>query len=209
MTIFLIILFALWVYPLISFIVIRQTRNKQKLRKWILYVSFTLTGLTLLGLLTGVSTTSSIFDWLMVSNIYLSITHVLCWALFESNKLLNIVSFIAITCIYGVGFTYGSAGAVVIGFVISDYETKKEEWFDGGIIYKEFLVGNVIAQVRGRRVEIYKTLSWLPIIEWRKQKKEYFNFVTVFHEFTINYEPNKQIIYLSIGEKCLDSLILR
>ena len=173
-------LLALWTYPLISLIVIWQTRNKPKIRERILYSSFILTGLTLLGLLTNISTTSSAFDWLMISNIYLSISLALSWALFHSNKLPKIVGFIAIICINGVGFTYG----IAVGFIVGDYETDTEKWFDDGIIYKDISIGNVIAQVRGRRVEIYKTLPWLPIIEWRKQKKEYFDFVTVLNKFT-------------------------
>ena len=209
MTISLMMLLALWTYPLISLIVIWQTRNKPKIRERILYSSFMLTGLTLVGLLTNVSTTSSVFDWLMISNIYLSISLALSWALFHSNKLLKIVGFIAIICINGVGFTYG----IAVGFIVGDYETDTEKWFDDGIIYKDMSIGNVIAQVRGRRVEIYKTLPWLPIIEWRIQKKEYFDFVTVLNKFTIDYKPNKQTIYLSIspqtGGKWLDSLILR
>ena len=72
------------------------------------------------------------------------------------------------------GFVYfmGSVGLLGVGFGIGHYLTDYEKWYDNGLIYKEASLGNAISNFRGKSVEIYKTIEWLPLIEWRIERKE-------------------------------------
>jgi hypothetical protein len=201
MTAWLIILFGLWLYPIISFIVIWKTRNRPILRKRIFYISVVCTVFTLLGVWANISTTSSELDWLMISNLYFTISLILSWMVFEPNKYLKIIGYILMCCIYGEVYISSTLGAVGIGFVIHDYSTDTEIWLEKDLIYKDILIGNAIAKVRGKRVEIYKTLPYLPIIEWRKQTKEYFGFTTYMNKINVDYKATENKLYLSISSK--------
>ena len=195
MTSWLIILFGLWTYPIISSILLRLTKNKPTVRKQIFYVSFILTGLSLLSLLTNISTTLSELDWLLVSSIYFSASLVLWWTQFQTNKFLKIIGVIIMVFTFGLGYISGTVGALGVGFVVAEYETDTEKWLGDGLIYKETSLGNAISDYRGKRVEIYKTISWFPIIEWRTYKKEYFNLITYGNKLTVDYKPTENKIF--------------
>lgn len=198
MTTFLIILIGLWTYPIVSLIVLWLTKNRLLLRKQLIVASSILTVLTLLGLATNISTTLSEFDWLMVSTIYLTISLALTWTLFQKNKILKVVGIIAIVLVFGVGYLSGTIGALGVGFVVGEYDTEYEKWLGDGIIYKESILGNAVSDHRGKKVEIYKTISWLPIIEWGTYVKEYKEYSTITTTpLTINYKPEDNKIYLS------------
>jgi hypothetical protein len=197
-----VILAGFWFFPLVSFLIFNLTEKRKKIRKHILLSSFILTFLTIIGIVTHISTTSSFFDWLMLANIYLSTVLSLWWTQFHNNKFLKICGIIGMICVFGEGYTISTIGAVSIGFVIKDYDTDAEKWFDGGLIYKETSFGYVFSKVRGTRIEIYKTISWFPILEWQKQKKEYFGFL--FNGFSVNYIPNDRKIYLSLSSMNLE-----
>jgi len=198
MTTFLIILFGLWTYPIISFIVLRLTKNRLALRRQLIISSGILTVLALLGLQTNISTTLSELDWLIVSTIYLTISLVLAWTQFQKNKILKVLGIIAMALVFGVGYLSGTIGALGVGFVVGEYDTEYEEWLGDGIIYKESTLGNAVSDHRGKKVEIYKTISWLPLIEWRTQVKEYNEYVTIMTTpLGVYSNPDLNKIYLS------------
>jgi len=100
--------------------------------------------------------------------------------------------------VFGVGYLSGTIGALGVGFVVGEYDTEYEEWLGGGIIYKESTLGNAVSDHRGKKVEIYKTISWLPLIEWRREVKEYKEYITIMTTpLTIDYKPENNKIYLS------------
>ena len=108
------------------------------------------------------------------------------------------MGFIAIFIVFGFGYLSGTIGALGVGFVIGEYDTEYEDWVGGGIIYKESLVGNAVADHRGKKVELYKTIPWLPILEWKIQEKTYTEYVRcVSTPSIINYKPKDNKIYLS------------
>jgi hypothetical protein len=198
-------------------ILLRQTKDKPVIRKRVFYVSFLLTGLSLFGLLTNISTTLSALDWILVSSCYLTVSFVLWWTQFQGNKLLKILGILAMIFIFGLGYLLGTIGALGVAFAVGEYETDTERWLGDGLIYKESSLGNAISDYRGKRVEIYKTISWMPIVEWRIQKKEYFNFITYGNKLNIDYQPTENKIYLSTSsltgkdrhtERWADTLIL-
>lgn len=198
MTTFLIILFGIWTYPIISFIVLWLTKNQLVLRKKLLITSSILTVLAFLGFLSNISTTLSNLDWLLVSTIYLTISLALAWTQFQKNKILRVLGIIAMLLVFGVGYLSGTIGAVGVGFIVGEYDTEYEKWLGDGIIYKESILGNAVSDHRGKKVEIYKTISWLPLIEWRTQVSEYNEYITIMTTpLTVGYKPEKNKIYLS------------
>jgi hypothetical protein len=198
MTAFLIILFGLWTYPIISFIVFRLTKNRLKLRRQLIVTSSVLTVLAFLGLLTNISTTISELDWLIVSTIYLTISLLLAWTQFQKNRILKVFGIIATVLIFSIGYFSGTLGALGVGFIVGEYDTEYEKWLIDGIIYKESTLGNAVSDHRGKKVEIYRTISWLPLIEWRTDIRKYNQYITIMTTpLTIDYKPKDNIILLS------------
>lgn len=207
---FLIVLIGLWSYPILSFIVIRLTKKRLKLRKLIITTSAIFTVLAFLGLLSGISTTLSELDWIIVSTIYLTISFILVRTQFQQNKIIKITGMIAMVIVFGIGYVSGTVGILGIGFIVNDYKVEYTKCLENGIIYKEMSLGNAISNYRGKRVEIYKTISWLPIIEWKILEKEYYFSISkpsgIIEEvvfttpLTVEYKPMDGRIYLSVDQ---------
>lgn len=198
MTTYLIILIGLWTYPIISFIILWLTKNRLVLRRQLIIASVFLTVLAFFGLATNISTTLSELDWLVVSTIYLSISLALAWTQSQKNKILKVFGFIAMVLVFSVGYLLGTIGALGVGFAVGEYDTEYEEWLGDGIIYKESTSGNAISDHRGKKVEIYRTISWLPLIEWRTDVKEYEEYIAIeTTPLTVDYKPEYNKIYLS------------
>lgn len=197
MDIWLILLIGLWAYPILSFILLKWTVDKPNVRKWIFYVAFIMSGFSMLGYLTNISTTLSELDWVFISSNYFSISLVLWWTQFQKNKLLKISGVVIMLFTFGIGYLSGTVGALGVGFVVSDYVPETEKWLGDGLIYKECNIGNATTDYRGKQVEIFKTIQWLPIIEWRTQQREYHNTILLSNELTLNYEAAKGRIILS------------
>ncbi len=118
---------------------------------------------------------------------------------------------------FGIGYLSGTLGILGVGFIVADFESDAEKKLSNGIIYREHSIGNVISDYRGKRVEIYKTVAWLPVFEYQIIQKEYYNVIT-YPEIKVSYEPNKHIIHLSASiismneggrEKWVDSIVVK
>ena len=198
MTTWLITLIALWTYPIIGFILVRLTKKKPMLRKNLLWFCAVTVFVSAFGLLTNISTTLIEIDWLILSSVYLTICTLL-WLGFElKNKIMKIISVLAMTCVFGIGYISGTIGALGVGFVTAEFTPETEKWLGDGLIYKETTLGNAVSDNRGKRVEIYKTIFWLPIIEWRIENKVYEKYITIMTSpLTVDYKPDEKKIYLS------------
>ncbi|SFA50905.1 hypothetical protein SAMN04488511_109206 [Pedobacter suwonensis] len=194
---FSITLTALWIYPILSLIFFALTKKIPKIRQWVLKISIILTVLTILALLFKLSTISITVNWLLVSAFYLCLSLILWWSQFQPNKFLKITGTLLMIGTFGIGYLSGTLGILGVGFIVADFETDKVKKLDDDIIYKEYSIGNAISDYRGTRVEIYKTVAWLPVFEYQIIKKEYYNVIAYPDEIKVSYEPNKHIIYLS------------
>ncbi|WP_293306139.1 hypothetical protein [Pedobacter sp. UBA5917] len=215
---FSITLTALWAYPILSLIFFVFTKRKPKTRIWVISISIALTVLTTLALLLKISTISVSLNWLLVSGFYLSLSLILWWSQFQPNTFLKIVGALFMTGVFGIGYLSGTLGILGVGFIVADFETDTEKKWSDGIIYRERSIGNAISDYRGTRIEIYKTVAWLPVFEYRITQKEYYNVIAYPNEIKVNYEPNKHIIHLSANivsvndggrEKWSDSIKLK
>ncbi|QNR83599.1 hypothetical protein H9N25_16810 [Pedobacter riviphilus] len=194
---FSITLVALWAYPILSLIFFALTKNKPKTRQWVVKISIILTVLTTLALVFKLSTISIMVNWLLVSGFYLYLSLILWWSQFQPNKFLKIIGTLLMISTFGIGYLSGTLGILGVGFIVADFEADAEKKLSDDIIYRERSIGNAISDYRGTRVEIYKTVAWLPVFEYRITQKEYYNVITYPNEIKVNYEPNKHIIHLS------------
>jgi hypothetical protein len=102
--------------------------------------------------------------------------------------------------VFGIGYLSSTLGVLGVGFVIAENEPSYEIHITERLIYKETYLGNAITDYRGKRVEIYKTVSLLPFIERRILHKEYFK-INIFHNhLNIDYRPELKLIYLNASE---------
>lgn len=97
------------------------------------------------------------------------------------------------------GYLLGSAGLLGLGFIMADYDVEREIKIDNALIYKESSMGNAISDYRGTRVEVFKTVPWCPVIEWRLCKKEYFEEVDINEKMNFYFDSKKQEIILYQG----------
>ena len=139
---FLTILIAIWTYPIIGFLLFRLTKGKTELRRRIFIVIFVLSGLAILGILTDISTTLTELDWIILTLPFLTVVILLWWTQFQRNRTIKIVGVVLIAFVFLLSFLVGSVGFLGVGFVVGRFEKVNEEWFDDGLIYKEFSLGN-------------------------------------------------------------------
>lgn len=215
---FLIVLIALWAYPILSLIFLFLTKRELQIRMWGLGLIFTLTALTVLALFTKVTTISVSLNWILISCIYLSASLILWWTQFQSNKFLKIIGILLMISTFGLGYLSSTLGILGVGLIVAEYETDAEKKLDHSLIYRERSLGNAISDYRGKRIEIYKIVTWLPVFEHRIIEKEYFDIITYSNGLKVNYDPNKHTIQLSTKvlsiknnreEKWSDTIVLK
>lgn len=205
MTELLTILIALWTYPIIGFLLFILTKKKIDLRIKIFKVIFIISVLAILGLLTKISTTITELDWIIVTIPFLAATILLWWSQFQKSRIIKVIGIIAIIFVFSIGYFSGTVGLLGVGFVIGEFETSNEIWLDNGLIYKETSLGNAISDYRGKRVEIYRTIKWLPLIEWQVASKEYFDLLVYGQPLNVNYNSVNQEFYLDAEKQWGDS----
>lgn len=196
----LIILFSLWTYPILAYNLVILTKNRILFKKHLIKTTLIVTGFSIFGLITNISTTIKVIDWILITSIYFSVCFFLWLIYFHKNRILKVLAVIGMISVYSIGYISATVGALGIGFISAEHDTKVEKWIGNGLIYKETTLGNAISDYRGKRVEIFKTISWFPIIEWRILHKEYYSFITYGNNLKVEYHPDIKTIYLSASE---------
>ena len=194
------VLIALWTYPIITFIIVKIANNKSQFKRTVIISTATITILTLLGLAFKVSTTIKLIDWIALTSVYFSVCLTLWYCFFSKMKLIKILSILGMVIVFGIGYLSSTFGILGVGFVLGEYDTSCETRISKNLIYKETPLGNAISDYRGKRVEIYKTISWLPIIEWKILNKEYYNVIPYLNRLNVDYHPETKTIYLNVEE---------
>ena len=107
--------------------------------------------------------------------------------------------------VFGFSYFISTVGILGVGFAIAKFETEKETGFDHGLIYKELSLGNALTDFRGKRVEIYRTLKWFPLIEWQIATKEYYNSMVYSKPLNAHYDETNEEFYLEVEKQWRDS----
>ena len=194
------VLIALWTYPIITFVIVKIASNKSQFKRTVIISTAIITILTLLGLVFKVSTTIKLIDWIALTSTYFSVCLTLWYCFFSKMKLIKILSILGMVMVFGIGYLSSTFGILGVGFVLGEFDTSFETRISKNLIYKETSLGNAISDYRGKRVEIYKTISWLPIIEWRILDKEYYNVIPYLNRLNVDYHPETKTIYLNAEE---------
>jgi hypothetical protein len=198
--IWIITIFSIWFYPVIAFYLVKGTRDKLELRKKIIITVISVSLTAVFGLITGISTTSLEIDAVFVTSFYLLISLGL-WTGIQGR-----LKFIRITCIalsiliFSLGYFMGTIGALGIGFIAGSFESSSIKRYDNGIIYKERPLGNAFTDLKGKEVEIYKTIGWLPIIEWRLTDRKYYTSETYMNPLQVEYIRSAGTFILSLPD---------
>lgn len=155
---------------------------------------------TVLGLLTRISTTSLELDTVLVTSLYFSISLGVWIGIERPQKVVRVICIVLSIFIFGLGYLSGTIGALGVGFITGSFESSNVIWYDNGIIYKEKPLGNAFTDFRGKEVEIYRTISWLPIIEWRLTNRKYYTVDTYRNPLQVEYLRSSETFILSLPD---------
>lgn len=113
-------------------------------------------------------------------------TGMACLKVLESYALLWYSVLALLSC------TIGLLGlGLIIGEVIPDNRISLQD----GIIVKEYYNGNAISDSRATTIEVFRTIPWLPVVEWRKVKKRY-EWLELKDNVQADFDASKQILTL-------------
>ncbi len=197
MGIFNVIICALWVIPILGFLVFKWTKNQLKIRYSIVLVSVFLSILTFIGIALNVSFVSSLIDSILISNFYLSLSLLLFWTQYQGKKALKYIGLFVMIIVYVIGYFLSSFGLLALAFVIGDFEPNYEQSISKKLICKEYHYGMAIDDFRDREIQIHSTIDYLPFLEHKIKEKYYHNLITVdFKPLQAIYdqEENKVIL---------------
>jgi len=195
---FLITLYALWTYPIATLLFYLFTKRRPALRRIVLIGNLIIVLITFFGILTNISTTLSELDWLLVTSIYLLFCLCIWQMWFQSKGFIKLISLLAMIGVLGFCYLMGTIGILGVGFVTAEYEADTQHWLDSELIYKEYTLGNAISDHRGKKVEVYKTISWLPLVEWRIQHKTYNEITTYLEPLKVTFNKTERTLLLSV-----------
>ncbi len=161
-----IVLGGLYIYPVLSVVLLWFTRHKPKARRTLLITSTTLASVALFGALTAISTTSIALDWFMLTSIYFLVSTCVWLAIINPNKIAKVLGGLMLFIVFGAGYLAGTVG--IFGFFYLSYKVpSKVRYLANGYIYKEMDLTVPLGPYEGKLIEIYRTIPWLPIVEWQ------------------------------------------
>ena len=191
------IFFCLWTYPILASLAMWLAKEEPLKIKRILFTVFTIAGITAIGLIANVSTTSETIDWFLITSIYFAVCLLLAWTWFQPNRIVKRIGIFVSICIFGVGYLSATAGVFGLVLTVEEYDVDREIKLNDGLIYKEMVLEYASLDYRVKRIEIYKAVSWLPFIEYRTQYKTYNSPIACYNKLTVDYKPEANTLLLS------------
>lgn len=198
MSAFIIVIFAFWFYPLLAYVAVRATTDKPIERYYLLWTTNSLGALAIIGLITGITTTSILLDWFLLMSIYGSACLMIWIYRTERGQKARYLAGIAQLSVFGIGYVFSTAGFLAVGFMVEAHVPTDIRNIDNNLIYKEIPYGNAVSDFRLKRVEITRTLPVLPVLEWPVIRKEYdASDELMAPPFGIYYNQQRQQVCLS------------
>lgn len=178
------------IYPLFGLFLGYLTRDKPKLRYGILVSITTISFITIIGGIFGISTIYTWVNFMLYSAVYLSLATIFWYIFFKHSKIL--AAFLILT-LYCVGFIFSLALPLT-----SELVPKVSVRLSKDLLYKETPINSTFA---GKRIEVYKVYG--DFLEKRISSKEYQDIAPAFINDTLNvkYSPDHKKLYLSIPQK--------
>ena len=209
MEIWLITLIAMWINPILGFLLTRLTKKRVKLRQRFVIIFASITLIEFLTIITKVSFTSSIVDFIFVSFFYLGICFGIWILVLYQNLIIRILGIILAVLIFGLNYFSSTIGALGVGFALSGWEPRQEIKLGDNYEYKEIPLGMATDDYRGKRIEIYKQIGFLPL-ERKIITKQYINGTPGFiYKLDVEYNKETKELYLfgadTLGNKEIEN----
>jgi hypothetical protein len=196
MDIFLITLISLWINPVLGFILARVTKNKSRPRRYITLIFAAIFIIQIISILFDITFTSITVDFIFTSIFYLGICFTIWVIVFHNKKILKVVGIILAVVIFSINYLSGTVGILGVGFVLYDWETNQEIKLEDNLIYKEVSLGMALDDFRGKRVEIFRQVGFLPI-ERKITEKSYYNEIPwSIKKLNVEYNSQTKEVYL-------------
>lgn len=195
---FIIVLAAIWVYPVLSLFVMLSVKEKPKARKVILIFSGSIAAIGFAGMISGYSTVNENIDWFFVTSIYLFISLVIWGIIFQPNRWIKVLGLMLMILTFGFGYISGSAGILGLAFQMGEYQHHGKIKISENLSYTESVLGNATSDYRGKRIEIFKNPSSLPFLERMIFQKSYLDIPQFSTPATVVYKADENKVYFSI-----------
>jgi|GEM_PF-1855168 len=195
---FLIVVIALWIYPVITLFLMLYLKQRPKARKVVLIISACIAGIGFMGILSGISTINENIDWFLVSAVYLFISLIIWQVIFQPNLWIRILGFMLMLATFGFGYFTGSVGLLGIAVTMGDYEHHGKIMIDTNLYYTESTLGNADSEIRGKRIAVFKNYEAAPFLERKVFEKSYTDIVQFSRPVKVKYDEAESTLYLSI-----------
>lgn len=200
-----IILIALWLYPIINYVLIRNTLNNIKLQRQVALATVFCSIIIILCIIFKISTILPTLDWWLFTQIYFTISLVLWLGWYQKIRLLKWISGAGMLCIFGFGYLSATVGILGMGFIMTEYTPTFKKNISDKLVYAETRLGSAVSDYRGKKVEVYQQLAF-PLLERQILQKNYYDWLFFAEEWKIQYNPAEQKIYLSAVRKQNDKI---
>ena len=199
MTAYIYITASLLLYPIVGHIAVRQTNKFPKTQKIIFRTLYTISLLTILGLLTHIITISQNLNWFLVTSIYLTISAFLCLTQYNQKRVVKNIGRVLQIVIFGFGYLAATLGFFFVLLASFDLDTDQRKWLTDDLIYKEQNIGQgPDPSVRLKKIEVYKTINLFPILAYRIQAKTYDKWdLPLKQKLDVSFSDKDQTLYLT------------
>jgi hypothetical protein len=198
MTAYIYITASLLLYPVVGWIVIRQTNafpKTQKKNVWSLCAISMLVGL---GLLTHVVTISQNLNWFLLTSIYLTISVLLWLTQSKTKSIIKVGGTVLRFITFGISYLAATIGFFFVLLTSFDLDTDQRKWLTDDLIYKERNIGQgPDPSVRLKKIEVYKKIEFLPFLAYRIKAKTYDEWdLPLKQNLDVSFSDKDQTLYL-------------
>lgn len=172
--------FVFWTYPIVAYYVVRRDVLR----------GFALASLGIILLMgVGISTQWSAVNWVIFSVVYFTIYLLLWWTQFFGGKVLKWVCRLPLYLLLGINYLMCTVGVFSMA-IFFNFLPAQVVQVDRYTCVKEYRLGKGLSDIQGIRVEVLKTVPWLPFIQRKVYDKEY-----GLPVFDADYSPVRKEVY--------------
>lgn len=167
----------------------------------------TISVLEILAILTRISFTSTIADFIFIALFYLGICFGIWILVSANNAILRNTGRLLGVLVFGANYLLSTVGALGLAFVLNDWTPQQEINLDKNLEYREISLGMANDDYRGKRVEIFREIGFLPL-ERQIMQKVYINEIPwSARKLEVKYNKQAGELYLSAAVTGRDNTI--
>jgi hypothetical protein len=145
-----------------------------KIQKRISMALLTILLPTIFGILTQTITIFTNLNYFLATFLYFIVSYFLWLTFFHTDKIVKLLVKISMFSVFGFGGILATLGFFFLFILSSELTPIQDIWVADNLVYKERNIGSgPDPDERLKRIEIYKTYDWCPIIAQRIQNREY------------------------------------